>query len=257
MAKHYSLTEAQEETLSFIKGYVAKHLQAPTISELREGLNLRSLRSVTQRLESLERKGFTSRDRNQHRSITILDTEFPYAHSGVIQIPVIASAGCDAVEVFAQNEFGEFIAIDSRLIGARKNIVAVRAMGDSMIDAGIRNGDYVIVEVTEDVEEGDRVVAVLGNMAVIKQYHKIDEVVYLNPENRYGNYRPIQVTEEDSKIFGKVLSIIPGTEWVDTCIEKLQNDIKRYNFGRDYLYDGAKYLHRGFERYREEKMGTS
>lgn len=49
------------------------------------------------------------------------------------------------------------------------------------------------------------------------------------------------------------IDIISDTEWVDTCIEKLQNDIKRYNFGRDYLYDGAKYLHRGFERYREEK----
>lgn len=210
-----TLTGAQEETLTFIRKFVSKHKQAPTISELREGLHLRSLRSVTQRLESLERKGFTKRDRHQHRSITILDTEFPFAHSGIIQIPVIASAGCDAVEVFAQNEFGEFIAVDRRLIGAHRNIAAVRAVGDSMIDAGIRNGDYVIVEVTEDVDEGDRVVAVLGNMAVIKQYHKIDEVVYLNPENKYGNYTPIIVNQEDSKIFGKVLSVIPGTEWVD------------------------------------------
>lgn len=215
MALHRTLTGAQEETLSFIKQYVAKHQQAPTITELRDGLKLRSLRSVTQRLESLERKGFTKRDRHQHRSITILDTQFPFAHSGVIQIPVIASAGCDAVEVYAQNEFGEFITVDRSFIGARTNIVAVRAVGDSMIDAGIRNGDYVIVEVTDEVDDGDRVVAVLGNMAVIKQYQKIDEVVYLNPENRYGNYNPIVVKEEDSKIFGKVLSVIPGTEWVD------------------------------------------
>lgn len=215
MDTHRILTGAQEETLSFIRQYVTKHKQAPTITELRDGLNLRSLRSVTQRLESLERKGFTKRDRHQHRSITILDTEFPFAHSGIIQIPVIASAGCDAVEVYAQNEFGEFIAVDSRLIGAHKNIAAVRAVGDSMIDAGIRSGDYVIVEVTEDVEDGDRVVAVLGNMAVIKQYRKVDEMVYLNPENRYGTYKPIPVNQEDSKIFGKVLSIIPGTEWVD------------------------------------------
>lgn len=210
-----TLTKAQEETLSYIKQYVAKHEQAPTIAELRDGLKLSSLRSVTQRLESLERKGFTKRSKHQRRSITILDTEFPFAHSNIIQIPVIASAGCDAVEVYAQNEFGEFIAVDKRLIGAHKNIAAVRAMGDSMIDAGIRNGDYVIVEVTEEVDNGDRVVAILGNMAVIKQYHKIDEVVYLNPENKFGSYRPIIVSEEDSKIFGKVLSIIPGTEWVD------------------------------------------
>jgi repressor LexA len=215
MERYRTLTGAQEETLSFIKSYLSSYNKAPTISELRDGLNLRSLRSVTQRLEALERKGFTKRDPHQHRSITILDTEFPFAHSGIIQIPVIASAGCDAAEVYAQNEFGEFIAVDSRLIGTHKNMVAVKAVGDSMIDAGIRNGDYVIVEVTDEVEEGDRVVAVLGNMAVIKQYHKVDEVVYLNPENRYGSYRPIIVSEEDSKIFGKVLSIIPGTEWVE------------------------------------------
>jgi repressor LexA len=215
MATHNILTGAQEETLNFIKQYFAKNQQAPTITEMRIGLNLRSLRSVTQRLESLERKGFTKRDRNQHRSITILDTEFPFAHSGIIQIPVIASAGCDAVEVFAQNEFGEFIAIDSRLVGTKKNLAAVRAVGDSMIDAGIRSGDYVIVEVTEEVSDGDQVVAVLGNMAVIKQYRKIDEMVYLNPQNHYGTYQPIPVNQEDSRIFGKVLSVIPGTEWVD------------------------------------------
>jgi len=213
--EHRTLTKAQEETLDFIKIYLSKHLQAPTIAELRDGLKLRSLRSVTQRLESLERQVFPRRDRHQQRSITILDTEFPFAQSRVIQIPVIASAGCDAVEVYAQNEFGEFIAVDSRLIGAHKNIAAVRAVGDSMVDAGIRSGDYVIVEVTEEVEDGDRVVAVLGNMAVIKQYRKVDEMVYLNPQNQYGTYQPIIVNQEDSRIFGKVLSVIPGTEWVD------------------------------------------
>ena len=215
MTPHRTLTGAQEETLTFIRQYLTKNRQAPTMTELREGLNLRSLRSVTQRLEALERKGFTKRDRHQHRSITVLDTEFPFAHSNIIQIPVIASAGCDAVEVFAQNEFGEYIAVDRGFIGTHTNIAAIKAVGDSMIDAGIRNGDYVIVEVTEHAEDGDSVVAVLGNMAVIKQYRKIDEVVYLNPENRYGNYRPIVVAEEDTKVFGKVLSVIPGTEWVD------------------------------------------
>ncbi len=58
-------------------------------------------------------------------------------------------------------------------------------------------------------------VAIIGNMAVIKQYKKAGEVVYLNPENDTGVYHPIVVGQEDSKIFGKVLSIIPGSDWVD------------------------------------------
>ena len=218
MTRLVSLTPAQKETLTVIQRYTEAEGRAPTISELGSRLSLKSLRSVTQRLESLERKGLITRDRFQHRSITIIaDVEAQMA-SDLIQVPVIASAGCDAMEVFAESKHGEYIMVDRSLIGATRpsmNLAAVRAVGDSMQDAGIHSGDYVIVEVTENVENGDRVVAILGNMAVIKRFERVDEVVYLNPENKYGTYHPIVVREEDSRIFGKVLSIIPGTEWVD------------------------------------------
>src|SRR6185436_20177115 len=125
--------------------------------------------------------------------------------AGTIQIPVIASAGCDAMEVYAQDELGEYILVDRNLLPVHTNVAAIKAVGDSMQDAGIRNGDYVIVEVTEAVENGDRVVAIVGNMAVIKQYQKNNDVVFLNPENKSGVYHPIIVGQEDSKIFGKVL----------------------------------------------------
>lgn len=185
------------------------------MSELCSAFGLRSLRSVTQRLEALEKKGLIKRDRFQHRSIRILEGVNARIPAGTLRVPVIASAGCDAMEVYAQDEFGEYILVDKNLISVHTNIAAIKAIGDSMQDAGIRNGDYVIVEVTEAVENGDRVVAIVGNMAVIKQYKKADGVVFLNPENDTGEYHPIIVSQEDSKIFGKVLSIIPGTEWVD------------------------------------------
>ena len=215
MKKNVAPTEKQEKTLGLIREYLEKHKKAPTITELQKKLRLRSIRSVTQRLESLERKGFIKRDKFQHRSIMLLDAVRPYFAHGFIQVPVIASAGCDAMEVYAQDEFGEYILVDKNLVNAHKNIAAIKAMGDSMQDAGIRNGDYVIVEVTEAVENGDRVVAIVGNMAVIKQYTKTNGMVILNPENKQAEYHPIVVAQEDSKIFGKVLSIIPGTEWVD------------------------------------------
>lgn len=213
--KTTSITRAQGETFSFLKNYIAKNDQAPTMLELGKEFKLRSLRSVTQRLEALERKGLIKRDRFQHRSIQVLMGDGSGISAGTIQIPVIASAGCDAMEVYAQDEFGEYILVDKNLLSVHTNIAAIKAVGDSMQDAGIRNGDYVIVEVTEAVENGDRVVAIVGNMAVIKQYKKADGVVFLNPENTSGAYHPIIVGQEDSKIFGKVLSIIPGTEWVD------------------------------------------
>lgn len=215
MAAAQLLTQAQGETLLFIKKYIQKHGKSPTVTELRSGLKLKSLRSVMQRVEALERKAFLRRDKFQHRSITLLENADYLSEGGFLQVPVIASAGCDAMEVYAQDEFGEFIMIDRKLVGRATNIAAIKAVGDSMQDAGIRNGDYVIVEVTDAVDTGDRVVAIIGNMAVIKQYHKTDGVVYLNPENKEAGYAPIIVSEEDSKIFGKVLSVIPGTDWVE------------------------------------------
>ncbi len=216
MSHNDSLTAAQEETLALIKRHIARHGQSPTILELKQALSLRSIRSVTQRLEALERKGFISRDRFQHRSIKVLGTiSTQYLASDFIAVPVIASAGCDAMEVFAQDEFGEFIAVDRKLVGRATSIAGIKAVGDSMIDAGIHNGDYVIVEVTDQVGNGDRVVAIIGNMAVIKRYEQAQGVTLLHPENAKESYTPIVVSEEDSKIFGKVLSIIPGIEWQD------------------------------------------
>lgn len=215
MTSSQLLTPAQGETLLYIKQYVKKFAKPPTITELRQGLKLKSLRSVTQRIEALERKAFLRRDKFRHRGIILLENADYLSDSGFVQIPVIASAGCDAMDVYAQDEFGEFITVDKKLIGHYTNIAAIKAVGDSMQDAGIRNGDYVIVDVTEQVSNGDRVVAVIGNMAVIKQFQNVDGIVHLNPQNKDAGYQTIIVKEEDSKIFGKVLSVIPGTEWVD------------------------------------------
>lgn len=216
MSRNETLTEVQEQTLALIKRYINTHGQSPTLTELQKELKLHSLRSVTQRIEALERKGFITRDRFQHRSIKVRESvNSQYLPSDFIAVPVIASAGCDAMEVFAQDEFGEFIAVDRKLVGRATSIAAIKAIGDSMEDAGIKNGDYVIVEVTDKVENGDRVVAIIGNMAVIKRLEQIKGLTVLHPENAKENYAPIVVEEEDSKIFGKVLSIIPGVDWQD------------------------------------------
>lgn len=215
MNRRSELTPAQEETLSAIKRHIYEHGKSPTISELQKIFGLHSIRSVTQRIEALERKGFIERDRFQHRSIKVLKNTIAYVGSGFIAVPVIASTGCDAMEIYAQDEFGEFIAVDKKLVGKATALAAIRAIGDSMKDAGINNGDYVIVEVTDRVEDGDRVVAIIGNMAVIKRLAHKGEMTVLHPENATGAYLPIAVKEENSKIFGKVLSVIPNQEWMD------------------------------------------
>ncbi len=201
------LTQKQKETLDFIDKFITKTGSAPTMNELRTGLGLSSLRSVSQRLEALERKGFIKRDRFRHRGISLLPEYIDTTPSGTIQIPVIASAGADAMQVYAQEQYDEYLTIDKSMINPKKEIVAIRAIGSSMVDANIRSGDYVLVEVGGNVENCDRVIAILGDMAVIKKIQFTADAVVLYPEAKGGSYQPI-VMPDDSKIFGRVLRTI-------------------------------------------------
>ena len=212
----FTLTPKQQETLDFIKGFIAKRGESPTIVELRDGLKLRALRSAAERLESLEAKGFIHRNPRKHRNINLIDPLSQFSSfAGMSTIPVIASAGCDALQVYAQETYNEFLTIDEKLLGQAKGVVAIRAVGNSMVDAGIRNGDYALVEVTEYVKNGDRVVAILGDKAVIKNFYQKNNIVFLKPANEHGGYSPIVVRQEDARIFGKVLNVIGAIEKED------------------------------------------
>lgn len=199
------LTKKQQETLAFLEDFIGKHGNSPTIKEIGVALKLSSLRSVTQRLEALERKGFIGHNRFRQRSITILND--PLAPTGMVQVPVIASVGADAMQIYAQHQYDEYISVDKTMINPRKEIVAVKAVGNSMVDANIRNGDYVLLEVGGNPEEGDLVVAVVDGMAVVKRLHFASDAVVLKPESKNRAYQPI-VMSNDSHIFGKVMRII-------------------------------------------------
>ena len=207
------ITQKQQETLDFIKNFIARKGEPPTITQLSEGLKLRSLRSVTQRLEALEARGFIKRDRFKHRGITLLNPlSSAMALNGTERVPVIASAGCDAMQVYAQEQYDEFLMVDKELLDPRKEIVAIKAVGNSMVDSGLRNGDYALVEVTDNIQNGDRVVAIVGEMAVIKKFKRIKGAIVLEPESKVGGYSPIILRENFGKIFGKVERVIPMTQ---------------------------------------------
>jgi len=210
--KKITITPKQRETINFIKKYIVAKGESPTITELGTGLKLSSLRSVTQRIESLETKGLLKRNRFQRRGISLIERNDNAFNT--IQVPVI-SAGCDAKSVYAQAHYDDFLIIDKKLTKNKPNVVAIKAIGDSMLDAGIQNGDYILTEVTENVSSGDRVVAILGDMAVIKKLRVTQTATVLEPESKGNGYYPIIVSEENSKIFGKVISVIPMSKTDD------------------------------------------
>ena len=200
------LTFKQQKVLDVIREHIAKWDEAPTLEQMRSVLGFESLRTVTQYLDILERKGYIVRRRGTKRNIELRNADGAW---GTVSIPVIASVGCDDLSVFAAEEHDEFLQVDKKIVEESGEIVAVRAMGDSMKDAGINNGDYILVQFTDHAQNGDRVAAIVGDMVTVKRFEKKDGVVILYPESTDPKYKPI-VLHEDFKIAGKVLCVIPS-----------------------------------------------
>ncbi len=203
------LTTSQKRFYETLKTYINKNGRSPTVAEMAKRMKLSSPRSVTQYLESLEHKGLIRRWRYKERGIELVNEERGTGDAGTITIPVIASAGCDQMSVFVQRNFGDFICVDKHLLWGRpkEKIGSIRAIGNSMDEAGMRDGDYALVEVTEDLRDNDIVVAVIDNFAVIKKLTLANNAVILNPVSSDPSYKPI-ILRRDFKLFGKVIEII-------------------------------------------------
>lgn len=205
------LTFKQQRVLSTVREYIYKENGSPTLEQLRAALGFSSLRTVTQYLDILERKGYIVRRKNAARNIELRNVDGAW---GTVSIPVIANVGCDDLSVFAQSkhEADEFLEIDKRIVEEDDgDIVAVRAIGDSMNDAGINTGDYVLIRFTDDVKNGDRVAAIVNDMVTVKRLEKRDGMVILWPHSKDPKFKPI-ILKEDFKIAGKVLCIIPAPQ---------------------------------------------
>jgi repressor LexA len=204
------LTTKQQRVYSELKKRMTRAGDSPTLDELRRALKFKSLRTVTQYLEILERKGYILRRKNAKRNIELRD---PNTMSDTVSVPVVANVGCDDLSLFAQEERDEFLEVDKTIAedprGGDSGIVAVRAVGDSMEDAGISPGDYVLIRFTDEAENGDRVAAIVGDMVTVKRYERKNGVTILYPESKNPKYKPI-VLREDFKIAGKVLCVIPN-----------------------------------------------
>lgn len=205
IGKQPTLTAKQQQVYRLIEEYIEKHGVSPTVTELGTFLQVNSLRTITQILEALERKQLISRSRYQSRGIKLVDED-----SETVAVPVVSAAGCDNLSIFAQETFGEYITLAKDFLQGKKReqAVVIKAVGDSMTDAGIEDGDYVLTELTQDVINGDKVVAIVNSMAVIKKYAKTKNAVVLSPMSDNPEYSQIIMTEDFDQIIGKVIDII-------------------------------------------------
>ena len=219
------LTPKQKKFYEVLASYIDRKKQAPTIEELQTALKLSSPRAVTQYLEALEKKGVITRMKHESRGIALRSMNEYQPDSATITIPVFASAGCDQASIIAQQSFDEYICVARELLEGRRrdNVGCVRAVGNSMDEAGVNDGDYVLVEITQAVYDNDLVVAIIDANAVIKKIEFANNAIILKPLSSDPQYKPI-ILRRDFQIFGKVIEVVRRPQKGDIEIVPLYSE---------------------------------
>jgi repressor LexA len=204
-----SLTPRQQQFYDLLREFVTAAGHAPTTEELKDHLEangwgeIRSLNSITQYLDALEESGKLRRERKK-RGITMLET------ADTVSIPVLPNpVSCGAPTNLIEEEASEHRTLSRRLVRAPGKTYLFRAVGDSMNRAGIAEGDFVLVEATEDVRDGDIVLATIDGCGTLKRFKKGWETITLAPESTNPEHQPIYLhADDDFLIAGKVVNVL-------------------------------------------------
>ena len=178
------LTNQQEKMLDIIKKYIVNHGYAPTVRELCQEMNLSSTATVQVHLNNLEKKGYIKKEESKNRTIEILvDNEYEVKNELITEVPLLGkiTAG-NPIEAIERPD--EYFSLPSYLIPKNKDVFTLLVSGESMINAGILDGDIVIVERKNTANNGEIVVAMTeDNEVTLKTFYKEDGYIRLQPEN--------------------------------------------------------------------------
>ncbi|WP_010301250.1 transcriptional repressor LexA [Kurthia senegalensis] len=199
------VSKRQEDILAFIKSEVRTKGYPPSVREIGEAVGLASSSTVHGHLERLESKGLIRRDPTKPRAIEILEDteEIAVAKSSVMHVPLVGKVTA-GLPITAIENIEEYFPIPSSYGTSDDHIFMLEIMGDSMIEAGILNGDYVIVKQQSSANNGEIVVAMTDeNEATVKRFFKEQHHFRLQPEN--STMSPIIV--QNVSILGKVVGL--------------------------------------------------
>lgn len=198
------LSKRQEDILTFIKDEVKKKGYPPSVREIGKAVGLASSSTVHGHLERLESKGLIRRDPTKPRAIEILDQEeTAIAVKNTVNLPLVGKVTA-GVPISAVENIEEYFPFPEQLIPSDEQVFLLEIVGESMIEAGIHDGDYVIVRQQKTANNGDIVVAMTEeNEATVKRFYKENGYFRLQPEN--SNMEPIIV--QNVSILGKVVGL--------------------------------------------------
>ncbi len=196
-----NLTKRQRQILDFIEDFMEERGYSPSLEEIAAHFGLSSVATVHKHLTALETRGAIQRGHNQSRSISLVERA---VRSGATMVPLLGRVAAGSpIEAI---EDAEEITIPEDMLGRRRTY-ALEVQGDSMIDEGIRDGDYVVIEERGSAENGETVIALLpGGEVTLKRYFREGKVIRLQPAN--DNLKPLMVPERDLRIQGVVIGVV-------------------------------------------------
>jgi len=197
------LTKRQQEIFDFIKSYSVRFGYPPTVRDIGKAVGLASSSTVHAHLANLEKLGLLRRDPTKPRAIEMLDRAVEQVKSIVRPdgLPLVGQVAAGS-PVLAEENIEEYVAVPP-LAGGEDGEFILRVRGESMIDAGILPDDYVVVRSQETAQDGEIVVALVGEEATVKRYFREQDHIRLQPENT--SMEPIR--SRDVRILGRVVGL--------------------------------------------------
>lgn len=210
--RNSELTKRQREIFKFILSNIEKFGYPPSIPEVQKKFSFKSPNAVQDHLEALKRKGYIARRPHKSRGIEILNHTYLKRNNGSvndapIEVPIIGKVSAGS-PILAQENIEGTIFVDKSITTRAKNIFALRVKGESMINAGIFDGDFVLVRQQPVAEQGEMVVVLIDDEATVKRFYKDKNKIRLQPEN--DTMKPIIIDPKEKRIsiIGKVKGVI-------------------------------------------------
>ena len=195
------ISNKQKEILEFIKAQIINKGYPPAVREICEAVNLKSTSSVHSHLESLEKNGYIRRDPSKPRAIEIIDDEFNLTRRELVNVPIVGTITAGQ-PILAVENIESYFPIPSEFMPNTETFM-LKVKGDSMINAGIYDGDRIIVQRQSHAKNGDYVVALIDDEVTVKTFYKENGYFRLQPEN--DAMEPIIVS--DLQILGVVIGL--------------------------------------------------
>ena len=195
------ISAKQQEILEYIKSQILERGFPPAVRDICEAVHLKSTSSVHSHLETLEKNGYIRRDPTKPRVIEILDDSFNFTRREMVNVPIVGRVAAGE-PLLAEQNIEEYFPIPMDFM-PNKQTFMLKVKGESMINAGILDGDYVLVEERKTAHNGEMIVALVDDGATVKRFYKEEGIIRLQPEN--DTMEPIIVP--DCTILGKVIGV--------------------------------------------------